>query len=73
LRQSLGEQRGFYRELCAARGIELLDLVPAFDVLREAYYPVSDVSGFDHFHAAGHAVLGSLLAHELVSRRLVPF
>ena len=72
-REGLGEQRDFYRELCGKRGIELLDLVPAFDVLREAFYPLSELSGNDHFHAAGHGVLGYLVAHELVSRHMVPF
>jgi len=72
-REGLGEQRDFYRELCSKRGIELLDLVPAFDVLREAFYPLSELSGNDHFHAAGHAVFGYLVAHELVSRHIVPF
>lgn len=72
-REGLGEQRGFYRELCEKRGIELLDLVPAFDVLRETFYPLSELSGNDHFHAAGHGVLGYLVAHELIFRQIVPF
>ena len=72
-REGLGEQSDFYRELCEKRGIELLDLVPAFDVLREAFYPLSELSGNDHFHAAGHGVFGYLVAHELVFRQIVPF
>jgi hypothetical protein len=72
-REGLGGQRDFYRELCGKRGIELLDLVPAFDVLREAFYPLGELSGNDHFHAAGHSVFGYLVAHELVFRQIVPF
>ena len=72
-REELGEQRNFYRELCEKRGIELFDLVPAFDVLREAFYPLSELSGNDHFHAAGHSVFGYLVAHELLFRQIVPF
>jgi hypothetical protein len=72
-REGLGEERGFYRELCEKRGIELLDLVPAFDIVREAFYPLGELSGNDHFHAAGHGVFGYLVAHELVFRQIVPF
>ncbi|MCM3876047.1 MAG: hypothetical protein NEA02_06470, partial [Thermoanaerobaculia bacterium] len=72
-REALGEQRDFYRELCEKRGVELLDLVPAFDVLRETFYPVAELSGNEHFHAAGHGVFGYLVAHELVFRQIVPF
>lgn len=72
-REGLGGQRDFYRELCEKREIELLDLVPAFDVFREAFYPLSELSGNDHFHAAGHGILGYLVAHELVFRHIVPF
>ena len=72
-RDGLREQRDFYRELCEKRDVELLDLVPAFDVFREAFYPLSELSGNDHFHAAGHGVFGYLVAHELVYRHIVPF
>jgi len=68
-----GSEAGFFRELCRSRGIEYLDLTPQLTLLRETYFPLSDMQGNDHFHAGGHALMGYLLAHELVSQGLVPF
>lgn len=71
-REGLVNERQLYEEICRRRGIAFVDLLPAFAVLREAYYPVSQIDGYDHFTPGGMALLGELVAHELSARGFVP-
>lgn len=67
------EAAAFWSEAAAGLGLPLVNLAPDADLLRETYFPLSEMDSFDHYHAGGHAVGAFLLARRLVRGGLVPF
>ncbi len=63
----------FLSEVAGRAGVPYVNLAEDIDVLRETYYPISEMDSLDHSHAGGHALLGFLLARRLVKSGLVPF
>jgi hypothetical protein len=63
-RGSFEVERAFFRELFEREGLHLIDVSERFWTLRDALFPMSEGTGYDHYRAEGHAWLARLLADE---------
>jgi hypothetical protein len=68
----LGDKMEIGNEIFGEMGIPVLDLYPLMTASRVTFYPMSEMSGYDHFNSHGHDWVSFMLAHELIHRRLIP-
>lgn len=67
------EPTDIWTDICKKSQVSLLDVNDEMTAVMQAYYPIAESGGNDHFNPEGHAFFGKFLADELIRRRLVPW
>jgi hypothetical protein len=66
------DYRGFWRGLCAQKGIAFMDLTDGYNALADSFFPSLDSCCHGHFNAYGNELLATLIGRELSARKWVP-
>ncbi len=66
-------QQPFWKDLGAYVGAPVVDFSRDFTPLRLPCFPVSDRQEYDHWNAEAYTVKALILAHELISQKIIPW
>jgi hypothetical protein len=67
-----GPYRDFWKDACARKRIELLDLTDPLEALKVSYYDTSQFDYSYHFNHKGQLLNALVLAHELIRGGSIP-
>jgi hypothetical protein len=70
---SLLFEKPFWKEAADEIGGPVLDLYDSWTALRVSYYPLSELTGNDHYNSHGHELLAFLIAHQLIEHQWIPW
>jgi hypothetical protein len=67
------EITAFWDDFAKKNNVPFLELAPAYDALKTAFYPVNQYCCYYHYTVYGHALISFLLERELIEKKLIPF
>jgi hypothetical protein len=63
----------FWKKAMEETGFPNLDLSPLMTAFKTTFEPISEREAYHHMTVDGHTFTSLLLAHELISRKIIPF
>ena len=63
----------FWKDVCDQYGISFLDLTPAYNSLKTAFYPNNELCCSNHYLVYGNTLIAYLLTHYLVIQKWIPY
>jgi hypothetical protein len=63
----------FWSDVCARYGLTFLNLTKPYQDLKVSYFPTTEACCHQHYTAYGNKLIATILKHELIDRKWIPF